>query len=104
MGSLVVLVTAHTEKERTKWAECIVDMLLGRVKGVSIYDGHGAFLLKDRSRSSEPHYRLEVYEEDHKIHKLYSWIYPTLQQYLLEAKQECVLVLMNGNMSLVYLE
>ncbi len=103
MHSLVVLVTAHTEKERLEWEERIVSVLLEQVGGVSIYEGQGAFSLKDGSVMHEPHSRIEAYGKDrHEIHNLYAWIAETLQKYLLEAKQECVLVIMNGHMSLIY--
>lgn len=103
MYSLVVLVTAHTEKERLEWEERIVSVILEKRSGASIYEGHGAFKLKDGSIMHEPHSRIEAYAENrHEIHDLYAWIAETLQQYLLEAKQECVLVIMNGHPSLIY--
>lgn len=105
MFSLVVLVTAHTEKERLEWEERIISMLLERVDGVSVYEGHGAFRMEDGTIKREPHSRIEVYGKDrHEIHQLYSWISDTLQDYLLNAQQECVLVIMNGHMTLIYPE
>ncbi len=102
MFHLEVLVTAHTEKERLEWEEKFTDRLLRLVDGVSIYDGYGVFRMKDGSIKKEHHSRIVVYGVDgHEIHKLYTWIYPLLCEYLRSTKQECVLVLMNGSMSLV---
>jgi hypothetical protein len=103
LNSLVVLVTAHTKKERWKWKEQIVSALLERVGGVSIYEGQGAFQIEDGSIMREPHFRIEAYGKDrHEIHDLYAWISDTLQEYLLNAQQECVLVIMNGHMTLIH--
>ena len=104
MRSLEVFITAHTEKERLEWEERFLEHFLRRVDGVSVYDGYGAFRMKDGSIKKENHSRIVVFGADsHEIHKLYSWIYPTLLEYLEGAQQEAVLVLMNGNMSLVRL-
>ena len=104
MHSLEVFITAHTEKERLEWEEKFVSELLRLVDGVSIYDGHGAFRLDDGSIVHEPHSRIVVYGKDaHQIHQLYSLVYPMLIVYLEDARQEAVLVLMNGNASLIRL-
>lgn len=105
MFHLTLFVTAHSEKERLEWEEVFIDKILRLVDGVSVYDGYGAFRMKDGSIMKEHHSRIEVFGEDaHEIHKLYTWIYPDLLDYLFRTEQECVLVLMNGNSSLIYLE
>jgi hypothetical protein len=105
--NLEVLVTAHTEKERLEWEGVFVEQIirhLHRARGVSIYDGRGAFSMNDDTVIYEPHSRIVVYGESaHEIHQLYAGIYPTLLEYLEGARQETVLVLMNGNVSLIRL-
>jgi len=102
--NLEVFVTAHTEKERLEWEEKFLDKILRLVDGVSVYDGHGCYRTDDGVIVHEPHSHIVVYGMDsNEIHRLYAWIYPLLLEYLHYADQEAVLVLMNGNMSLIRL-
>jgi len=102
--SLEGFVTAHTEKERLEWEERFLERILRLVDGCSVYDGHGVYRTDDGEIIHEPHSHIVVYGKDaHEIHRLYSWIYPTLMTYLEETGTECVLVLMNEDMSLIRL-
>lgn len=105
MRKLVLFVTAHDDRTRLEWEERFVGRILEFVDGASVYEGSGAYRLKDGSVIFEPHSRIEVYaKEAHTIQRLYANLYPLVLKYLADARQEAMLVMMNDEMSFVSLE
>jgi len=95
MPKLEVVVTGHDMWDRLHWKDRLVEVLLESVGGVSIYEGTGDWRSPETGVViSEPHFLLRVFTDDAQV--LFYKIRHVLEGYRIQAKQEAVMVIIDG--------
>ena len=94
---LFEVVVVHPSYHRRKqWAEKLGEKLTDLIGGASLYDGTGLWKNGEGIYFFEPHIRVQAYCDGMKASEVLSALSLLLKEYKKDMKQECVLVVLNG--------
>ncbi len=91
-----VIVVAPSDHRRKQWAEKIGEKLTDMVGGASLYKGTGLWKNGEGIVFFEPHIRVQAYCNGLNASEVFSGLSLLLKEYREDAKQESILVILNG--------